>query len=167
MSTAAVFPGSFDPVTNGHLNIIERASKIFEKLYVLIAINPLKEYMFSTEDRLAFLTDCTKNISNVEVIVWNGLTTDFAVKNNARVIIRGIRNCDDFLWESELAEQYKKLCSSIEIVFIKSDKECANISSTKIKEMIYNRQDTSLLVPGQVSIALAKLYKAKSVDLKC
>ena len=94
--TSAVFPGTFDPPTNGHLNIIERGSKLFDKLDVVVAYNPNKAHLFSPEERHAMLKELTKDYKNVTVHLWDKLIVEYAEKNNANILLRGIRNTNDF-----------------------------------------------------------------------
>lgn len=99
----ALFPGSFDPPTYGHLNIIERTSRIFDKIDIVISVNPDKKYLFTEQERLKMLTELTKSYSNVSVHTWNGLIVDYCKKVNANVLLRGIRNSMDFAYEFDLS----------------------------------------------------------------
>ena len=94
--TKAVFPGSFDPPTLGHLNVIERASSLFDQIDVVVAVNPEKKYLFSAEERVEMLSKLTEKYKNVSINTWNSLIVDYAEKNNANVLLRGIRNATDF-----------------------------------------------------------------------
>ena len=106
--TKAVFPGSFDPPTIGHLNIIQRASKLFDEIDVVIAVNESKKYLFNQQERTKMLCELVKDYKNVSVHTWNGLIVDYAAKNNSKVLIRGIRNATDFSYEIELSNEVRR-----------------------------------------------------------
>ena len=101
--TSAVFPGTFDPPTNGHLNVIERGSRLFDKLDVVVAYNPNKAYLFTPEERLEMLKELTKDFKNVTVHLWDSLIVEYAEKNGANILLRGIRNSNDFAYEFDLS----------------------------------------------------------------
>lgn len=153
----AVYPGSFDPITIGHLDIIKRAAKIFDKVVILIAVNPNKKYRFSVEERKEAILDSTKEIPNVEVDTFNGLTIDYANKIGARFIIRGLRVVSDFEYEWSYAAANEYIDSNIEMVFLMAHKELSFISSSTINEMFDNGVDITPLVPNKV----LELYKKK------
>lgn len=131
--TKAVFPGTFDPATNGHINIIERASGIFDSLVVLVADNSAKKSFFTLSERVEQLRHVTAHLKNVEVADYSGLTAEFAKKAGADVIIRGVRNGTDFDYELQMAEANKK-AGGIETVFMSAAPEFAYLSSTIVKE---------------------------------
>ena len=116
----AVFPGSFDPPTNGHLDIIQRASKLFDDVDVLISYNPNKNYMFTEQERLEMLKDLLKDYKNVQIHVWEGLIVNYAKETGAKVLIRGIRSTNDFAYEFELAHMNQNLNPQIETMFLPS-----------------------------------------------
>lgn len=154
----AVFAGSFDPPTYGHLNVIERASKLFDSVDVVISVNPDKKYMFSTEERLEMLKEITKDFKNVEIQVWDGIIVKYAEKVGANVLIRGIRTQNDFLYEFDLALMNKALDSKIETLFVPTDQQFAIVKSSSIKELAKFGGDISKMVPPNVEKALrAKL----------
>ena len=147
----AVYPGTFDPLTNGHLSIINRALKLFDKLVVAILINPQKEPLFSLEERIDMLQDILSDKPNVEVDTFNGLLVDYAVKKNSNVIVRGLRALSDFEYEFQLALMNRKLNRDIQSIFLMTDYKWFYISSTIIKEAARYGGDIEGLVPSIVS----------------
>lgn len=143
----AVYPGSFDPITIGHIDIINRATKIFDKVIVLVAKNPNKKYRNSLEDRIAMIKDATKDNKNVEVDSDDGLTVNYAKKVGATALIRGLRVAGDFEYEWQLASANEFIDPNIEIVFFLAHKKTSFISSSTINEMYDNGVDISELVP--------------------
>ena len=156
----AVFPGSFDPPTNGHLDIIHRASKLFDNLDVLISVNPNKQYMFSEQERLEMLTTLLKDYKNVQIHVWEGLIVNYAKQVGANVLIRGIRSINDFSYEFELAHMNQKLNPEIETMFVPCKEKFGIVKSSSIKELAMFDGDISRMVPPLVEKALkSKLEK--------
>lgn len=131
----AIYPGSFDPITEGHLDIIKRASKSFDVLYVAIMKNNNKKYTFSEEERKALIEKCTKNIKNVKVVIGDGLTIDFAKKLGCKAIIRGIRAVTDYESELALATSNMMLNDKIETFLLVSRPELSFLSSSIAKEI--------------------------------
>ena len=126
----AIYPGSFDPITKGHLNIIERAAKMFDKLIVAILINSSKNSLFSMEERLELIRESTKHLPNVELDFFSGLLVDYAKKREANILIRGLRAVSDFEVEMQMALVNHKLNSALDTVFLCSDSEFAYLSSS-------------------------------------
>jgi len=159
----AVYPGSFDPITNGHLDIIIRASHLFSKVIVLVAFNENKEARFSPIERKRFIDDAIKenNLNNVESDYYDGLTTMYCKKHNAKYIIRGLRVVSDFDYEWSYATTNKFIDNDIELVFLMAQKENTFISSSIILELAKNRVDISTLVPSLVNKTLKERYKEK------
>ena len=156
----AVFPGSFDPPTNGHLDIIHRASKLFDNLDVLISVNPNKQYMFSEQERLDMLSTLLKDYKNVQIHVWEGLIVNYAKEVGANVLIRGIRSINDFSYEFELAHMNQKLNPEIETMFLPCKEKFGIVKSSSIKELAMFDGDISRMVPPLVEKALkSKLEK--------
>lgn len=155
-----VYPGSFDPITNGHLDVIERASKIFDEVIVLIAINNEKKSFFSVEERIEMIKESTKHMKNVKVDSYNGLTMRYAKKVNAIALIRGLRVVSDFEYEWKLAAANEFIDNSIEMIFFMAKKETSFISSSSIKELYQNQVDISSLVPKSV-IEMLKTKKSR------
>lgn len=152
----AVFAGSFDPPTNGHLDIIQRASKLFDTIDVVISVNPEKKYMFSEEERLEMLNELVKGFKNVQVNIWKGLIVNYAKNIDAKVLIRGIRSTNDFAYEFDLAHMNQNLNPSIETIFIPTKEKYAIVKSSSIKELAMFGGDISRMVPEIVENALKK-----------
>lgn len=152
----AVFPGSFDPPTNGHINIIQRASKIFEHIDVLIAVNSSKQCLFSPDERFSMLEELVKSYSNVSVHKYSGLVVDYAKAHDAKVLIRGIRNSIDFSYEFDLSLMNHKLNPEIETFFIPTDQKYLVLKSSSIKELAKFGGDISEMVPEIVRVEMQK-----------
>ena len=155
----AVYPGSFDPITNGHLNIINRASKLYDELIVLVAISPAKKPFFSIEEKVNMIKDSVKDLPNVKVDFYEGLVVDYASKNNVQVLVRGLRAVSDFEYEFQLAAANRFINNEIEMVFFMANSENNFISSSMIKEMALAGQDVSSLVPPMVTKDLKEKAK--------
>ena len=161
MMLKAIFPGSFDPPTNGHFNLIERASSIFDHLEIVIAVNIDKHYLFSPEERFSLITENLKHVSNVSVHLWNKLIVDFAKAEGIRVILRGVRALDDFSHEFELSMINKGLDPNIETFFMPTAPQFFVLRSSSIKELVLLNGDISSMVPPSIEKALkAKLLSA-------
>ena len=145
----AVYPGSFDPITNGHLDILERALKIFDKVIVLVAVNPNKTSRFSPEERKQMIIEAVNN-PNVEVDTFEGLTVEYAKSHGATHLIRGLRAITDFEYEFQLASANEFVDKSIDTVFLMSNKEKSFINSSMIMELYHSGVDVSDLVPQSV-----------------
>ena len=145
----AIYPGSFDPITNGHLDILNRALEIFDKLIVLVAVNPNKKSRFSTEERIAMIKEAVNN-PNVEVDSYEGLTVEYAKAHGAKHLIRGLRAVTDFEYEFQLATANDFIDSSIDSVFLMSKNDKSFINSSMIVELYRQGQDVSSLVPPSV-----------------
>ena len=146
----AIYPGSFDPITNGHLDILKNASEIFDKVIIAVANNSAKKGFLSVEDRVNLIKECTSNIPNVIVDSFDGLTIEYARKNNAEILIRGLRAVSDFEFEMQLAQTNSALCKEIKTVFLTTKPEYNFISSTNIKDIFKNNGDISQFVPNCV-----------------
>jgi len=147
----AIFPGSFDPFTLGHLDILKRSLLLFDEIIVGVGKNINKKTMFSEKQRVSFIKDCFKNESRIKVESYDGLTIDFCKKNDANFIVRGIRNNGDFEFEKAIARTNRKL-SKIETVFLLTSAKTSFISSGIVREVITNNGDYKLLVPKSVKI---------------
>lgn len=147
-------PGSFDPPTNGHLNLVERASRIYDEIDVVIAVNPNKNYTFSADERFAMMQELVAGYENVRVHLWDQLIVKFAEKVGARVMIRGVRALADFGYEFELSMINKGLNPQIETVFMPTDPQYFVLRSTSIKELARLGGDISTMVPPSVAEAL-------------
>ncbi len=157
--TKAVFAGTFDPPTYGHMNVIERASRLFDELDVVIAYNPNKASLFTVEERLAFLRELTAGYKNVTVHQWDKLIVKYAEQNNASVMIRGIRNTNDFAYEFDLSLMNHNLDPKIETLFIPTEPKYVIVRSSSIKELAEFGGDISGMVPPVVEKAIKEKYK--------
>ncbi len=157
----AVYPGSFDPITNGHLDIIERAIDIFDELIIAVAINPNKSTLFPAEERLEMIKEVTKNLEKVKVQSFSGLLIDFMKRNNANIIIRGMRAISDFEHESQLALMNKKLAPEIETIFMVTCSKYSYLNSSIVKEIASMNGCISQLVPEIVKENLRKKLSNK------
>lgn len=147
----ALFPGSFDPITLGHYDIIKRGVKLFDEVVVAIGINADKKYMFSIEERKSFIEKSFANEPKVKVTTYEGLTVDFCKEINAKFILRGLRNPADFEFEKAIAHTNRKL-SKIETVFLLTASKTSFISSSIVRDVIRNNGDYSVLVPSSVTV---------------
>ena len=147
--TTAVYPGSFDPVTNGHLDVISRGAELFDKVIVGVLHNSTKSPLFSVEERVRILNEATKDLPNVEIVAFSGLSVDFARQCKAKVIIRGLRAITDFEYELQMAQTNRVLASL----------EYAYLSSTTVKEVAAFGGDISKFVPGFVMDEVHKKLK--------
>jgi len=150
----AVFPGTFDPPTNGHLNLISRAATIFEKVYVVVAVNQGKNCLFTAEERKLMMENLLRKYKNVEVALWDRLVVDFASKYGAKVMLRGVRALADFGYEFELAMTNKGLSPDLEIIFMPTDPKYFVLRSSAIKEIAMYDGDISTMVPPEVADVL-------------
>lgn len=147
----AIFPGSFDPITLGHYDIIQRGVALFDELIIAIGINAEKSYMFSLEERQRFITEAFKNEPKIKVLTYKGLTIDFCKKIDADYILRGLRNPADFEFEKAIAHTNRKL-SEIETVFLLTSSGKSFISSSIVRDVIRNGGDYTVLVPKTVVV---------------
>lgn len=160
MKKIALFPGSFDPFTNGHLNTVERSADLFDEVIVAVVTNTSKVGMFSVEEKLSLINESIKGLSNVKVIAQEeGLTVTIAEKLGARFLIRGIRNLTDYEYEKNIASMNNRLNDKIETVFLLADEEYANVSSSIIKEIAKFNGDVAPFVPPVVKTALENKYQ--------
>ena len=145
----AVFPGSFDPVTLGHVDIIERGLPLFDEIILAIGVNADKKYMFSLEDRVRFLKETFKTEPKIKVMTYNGMTVDFCKEQNAGFILRGLRNSTDFDFEKVIGQTNFKM-SGIETLFFITSSGKSHISSTVVRDVIRNGGDYEFMVPQAV-----------------
>ncbi|WP_420934477.1 pantetheine-phosphate adenylyltransferase [Alteromonas sp. A081] len=162
MHTRALYPGTFDPITNGHADLIERASQLFSRVIVAIASNPSKKPLFTLEERVEMIKQVTADLPNVEVVGFTGLLADFADEQNATILIRGLRAVSDFEYEFQLANMNRRLNPKLESVFLTPAEENSFISSTLVKEVALHRGAVSGFCHPVVEAALqARLGKKK------
>ena len=155
----AVFPGSFDPPTFGHLNVIERTISLFDEIDVVVAVNPEKNYLFSAEERVQMLSELTKDYRNVKIHTWHSLIVNYAVQSGATVLLRGIRNATDFAYEFDLSLINHSLNSSIDTIFVPTEQKYVTIKSSSIKELARFGGDVSKMVPELVAEKLRGKFK--------
>ncbi len=146
----AIYPGSFDPVTYGHIDIIERASDIFDELIVAVLDNKAKSPLFSVNERVNILKEVLKDINNVKILSYEGLLVDFAIANDANVIVRGLRAVTDFEYELQMAQTNNVLNSGVDTMFLTTSLEYAYLSSSTVKEVASYGGDISKFVPPYV-----------------
>ena len=147
-----MFPGSFDPVTKGHEEIVRRAAHMFDEIIVAIGINTSKAALFSAEQRMKWVRAAFDDIPNVRVEMYEGLTIDFCRKHQANYILRGVRNVADFEYERAIASMNKSLFHDVETVVLFSDPQWISVSSTIIREIIKNKGDVSQFLPSGVDV---------------
>jgi len=147
----AVFPGSFDPITNGHVDIIDRGLTLFDEIILAIGVNATKKYMFTLEQRKTFLEETYKNNPKIKVDTFQGLTVDYCKKNNVEFILRGLRNPADFEFEKAIAHTNRRL-EAIETVFLLTSSGKSFISSSIVRDVIRNNGDYTVLVPASVRV---------------
>jgi pantetheine-phosphate adenylyltransferase len=158
VSTRAVYPGSFDPLTNGHLDLIERSLRIFDELVVAVVTNPAKTGLFADAERVEMIREATAGFRAIEVVIFDGLLVDLVARVGARAIIRGLRAVSDFEYEFQMALMNRKLREEIETVFLMPHEAYSYISSRLIKEVAgYGGRVTGLVPPGVEKRLLAKL----------
>ena len=155
----AVYPGSFDPITKGHLDMIERATKIFDKVIVCVMVNSSKDYLFTCEERVQLIKDCIGGLGNVEVDSYDGLLIDYVRSRNTNIIVKGLRAFLDFEYEFQMALTNKHLDNDIETLFMISSNKHSYLSSTLVKELVKFQGDVSDFLPKKVEIALQKKYE--------
>ena len=154
----AAFPGSFDPPTSGHLNIIRRAASIFDELVVVVAENKQKKYLFSAEERASMITELVKDRKNVSVTICDCLIVDFLMKKDIKLLIRGVRGLEDFSYEFELSMMNRTLDPEIETIFMTTDPEFFVIRSSSIKELAAFHGNLRGMVPPLVAKALKEKF---------
>ena len=154
----AIYPGSFDPITLGHLDIIERGSRVFDHVIVAVLRNPDKSPLFTVQERIEQIRRCTPHLSNVEVDSFNGLTVEYARLKNAKVLLRGLRAVSDFEKELQMAHTNQTLWDEIETVFLATSNEYSFLSSSVVKEIAKFGGSIAHLVPQQVALDICQCY---------
>ncbi|MCG7496815.1 pantetheine-phosphate adenylyltransferase [Vibrio sp. Of7-15] len=156
--TRVIYPGTFDPITNGHSDLIERAAKMFDQVIVGIAASPSKKPMFDLEHRVRLVKEVTKHLDNVDIVGFSGLLVDFAKQYNANILVRGLRAVSDFEYEFQLANMNRRLMPELESVFLTPAEENSFISSTIVKEVALHNGDVSKFVHPLVATELQKKH---------
>jgi len=162
METLALYPGSFDPITYGHLDILERATDLFDKVIVTIAINKRKETVFSGDEREALIKQCLEGkewATKVEIQQFTGLLVDFAKEKNAQTLVRGVRQISDFEYEFRMALTNRRLAPEVDTIFLMPNEQLTFISASLVKEVAYWEGDLSSFVPKHVADALHEKFK--------
>lgn len=160
-----LYPGSFDPLTNGHLDIIQRASKIFERVIVSVLSNAGKNPLFSTKERIEMIRDVTVSLKNVKVQTFDGLLVDFALVQNVKVILRGIRAITDYDYEFQMALMNRHLSNDIETVFMVPSLEYSYLSSSLIKEVCLLKGTVAGLVPASIEKQLLAKIRTQNKNV--
>ncbi|MGL5800264.1 MAG: pantetheine-phosphate adenylyltransferase [Plesiomonas sp.] len=156
MSVTVIYPGTFDPITNGHLNLIQRAGRLFDRIVIAVAASPSKRPLFDLDERVRLIQTVTADLPNVEVIGFNGLLIELAKTQQANVLLRGVRGVTDFDYEHQLANMNRRLMPELETVFLTPSEEWAFISSTLVREIALHGGDVREFVPPAVATALAQ-----------
>lgn len=159
---AAIYPGSFDPITNGHVDLIKRLSLLFEPIVVLVSVSYTKNNLFSLEERLHLIQSCLQNISHLKVCAWEGLTVEYARQNGIKTIIRGVRAVSDFEYELTMAAANKKLFPECETFIAFTRPEFTHLSSQVVKEIASHGGDLSDWIPKPVQQALKNKFQKGS-----
>lgn len=157
----AIYPGSFDPMTNGHLDIITRSASIVDELIVGVLVNKAKIPLFSVEERVKMLGEATKDMGNVKIVPFEGLLIDFAKQMDAKVIVRGLRAITDFEYELQMSQTNRKLNPEVETLFMTTSLEYSYLSSTTVKEVASFDGDISQFVPAFVAEQVTEKIKEK------
>lgn len=150
----AIYAGTFDPITNGHLDIIERSAKLVETLIIAVAKNPSKQPLFSLDERVALVEQSTQHLPNVQAVGFSGLLAEFAEQQNTPILVRGLRGADDIEYEIQLAQLNNKLSPNLETLFLPPAVEWRYLSSTMVREIFKHQGDVAQFVPACVSKAL-------------
>ena len=162
MARTAIYPGSFDPLTNGHLAIIQRGLKLFDRLIVAVANNPQKKPLFSVDERKAFILEAVGRDAHVEVDSFDGLLVDYAREKKVHTVLRGLRAVSDFEYEFQLANMNRKLDPDFDTVFMMTGQDSFYISSQLVREVASLGGDVSELVPANVFRALREKFPSKN-----
>ncbi|WP_367680415.1 pantetheine-phosphate adenylyltransferase [Candidatus Fukatsuia anoeciicola] len=167
MTTKAIYPGTFDPITNGHLDLLTRAATIFEKVIVVIAVSTTKQPLFALEERIRLVKNVTHTIKNVEVIDFNGLIVNFAQEKKINILIRGLRSATDFDYEYQLEKINRHLMPWLETLFLLPSEKYSFISSTLVKKIAFQGGNITSLLPDLVMQALlAKVARINKFLIK-
>ncbi|PST94564.1 pantetheine-phosphate adenylyltransferase [Photobacterium iliopiscarium] len=154
MTTRVIYPGTFDPITNGHIDLIERAAAMFDHVIVGVAFNPSKKPLFTLEERVELAQQITAHLPNVEIVGFSGLLVNFAKEHHANILVRGLRAVSDFEYEFQLANMNRRLMPELETVFLTPAEKNSFISSTIVKEVALHKGDVSQFVDPLITQAL-------------
>lgn len=156
MKRSAIYPGTFDPITLGHFDVMRRAAQVFDRLVVAVAESPRKKLWFDIEERVSMVRNAAKDITNIDVVQFDGLLVHFARKQGIHVLVRGLRAFSDFEYEFQMALNNRKLAPDVETVFLMTSDTYSSISSSAVREVADLGGDTSILVPKGVQEALVR-----------
>ena len=154
----AVYPGTFDPITHGHTDLVSRAARVFEHIIIAIAESPHKVPFFSLEKRIELVKSQLSHLDNIEIVGFSNLLVDFVLENNATVIVRGLRAVSDFEYEFQLASMNRNLCEEVETMFLTPDENYGYISSTLVREVARLGGDVSQFVGPEIELALKQQF---------
>mgnify|MGYP001354651455 FL=1 len=154
----AIYPGTFDPITNGHIDIAQRAAKLFDEVIIAVAERKAEKTLFTKDERLFFVNNLFSNIGNIKSISFDGLVTDLAREKSAKILVRGVRTILDFDYEFKMAGMNKKLYTDIETVFLTPTENFNYISSSLVREIAVLGGDVSLFVPQSIQLALKEKF---------
>ena len=154
----AIYPGTFDPITNGHVDIAQRAAKLFDEVIIAVAERKAEKTLFTKDERLFFVNNLFSNIGNIKSISFDGLVTDLAREKSAKILVRGVRTILDFDYEFKMAGMNKKLYTDIETVFLTPTENFNYISSSLVREIAVLGGDVSLFVPQSIQLALKEKF---------
>ncbi|EGR0313462.1 pantetheine-phosphate adenylyltransferase [Vibrio parahaemolyticus] len=160
MNKKVIYPGTFDPITNGHLDLIERTTKMFDSVTIGVAASPSKNTMFSLDERVDLVHQCCQHLSNVNVVGFSGLLVDFAKEQQASILIRGLRTTMDFEYEFGLTSMYRKLLPGLESIFLTPSEEFAFLSSTIVREVAIHGGNVAQFVPNPVNTAILEKLRS-------
>ncbi|ACY49977.1 MULTISPECIES: pantetheine-phosphate adenylyltransferase [Vibrio] len=160
MNKKVIYPGTFDPITNGHLDLIERTAKMFDSVTIGVAASPSKNTMFSLDERVELVHQCCQHLSNVSVVGFSGLLVDFAKEQQASILIRGLRTTMDFEYEFGLTSMYRKLLPGLESIFLTPSEEFAFLSSTIVREVAIHGGNVAQFVPSPVNTAILEKLRS-------
>jgi len=164
MKKIAIYPGTFDPITNGHLDLVARAEQIFDEVIIAVSDNPRKNPLFSTKERLALVSEAVKNIPHVHVESFDDLLVNFVVRKQAKFVIRGLRAVSDFEYEFQLASANRRMNNDVETIFLTPQESNYFISSSLVREISYYGGDVTSFVPSHVVSALVTKYAEVKQD---
>ena len=156
--SSCLYPGSFDPVTNGHLDLIRRAARMFDRVYVGVLFNPDKKGLFTPTERVTMLEEVCTDIPNVRIVTWDGLTAELAGKMGVSCLIRGVRSCSDLDAEMPMARLNRMLCPGLDTVFLPASPQWEDISSSAVRQIAFFGGDISEMVPASVREAVCGKY---------
>ncbi|HMO50777.1 MAG TPA: pantetheine-phosphate adenylyltransferase [Kiritimatiellia bacterium] len=163
MTQAAIYAGTFDPITLGHLDVMRRAAAVFGRLVVAVAVHPRKKLWFELEERVAMIRDAASDVSNIEVMPFDGLLVEFARRQRIHVLVRGLRAFSDFEYEFQMALSNRKLAPDVETMFLMTSDAYSYVSSSAVREVAELGGDISLLVPPGVRAALERKLEQRDI----